>query len=150
MSSNYSTWSGKNDHGFITRIFLRDCAFFMKLYKSRNDRWIWHNANYSTSASLVAFVLFVFNCCAIALRGVLPETINPLTASETVILVEYLVLGFSMIFYVEFVTKRFKDNVSAARQYTSGMDRIKWWLTALITIGCVVGIGVVVVLFGGN
>ncbi len=149
MSSNYSTWSGKN-HGFITRIFLRDCAFQMRLYKNRNDRWIWRSANYSTSTSLVAFVLFVFICCAIALRGVLPETINPLTASKTVTHVEFLVLGFSVIFYVEFVTKRFKDNVSAARQYTSGMDRIKWWLTTLITIGCAAGIGAVVVLFGGN
>jgi hypothetical protein len=129
-------------------MFLRDCTFLSKLFGMTNDRWIWHNASYSTSISLIAGAAFLFTACALLLRPFLPAEINPLTSSSIMRLAELAALVVAVGLYVDIVTSPFKDDVSAASQYATKTDRLKWMLVSLLSMASAVGTGALLMVFG--
>lgn len=46
--------------GFLTRMFLRDCAFLMWLYGRSDSRWLWFYGVFAFSVTLGAFATLVF------------------------------------------------------------------------------------------
>ena len=135
-----------NHTGFLTRMFLRDCAFLMSLYGRADSRRIWSYAVFSLAVPLGTFALLVFFAIATYLPAALPAALHPKTAPVQVLYVECGGICLAVGMAVEYRFRGLKDEVSSlAARYLRPMDRVKWCLTTLLGLGSLAGIGVLAV-----
>lgn len=89
------------------------------------------------TATIGSAAVLVFVASVVLFPSWLPISINPLLASRKVLMIEnvsiYVITGRLM----EYRLQRFKDHVDAIRSYMAQSDLIKWWLTTLLTAGCI-------------
>lgn len=140
--------ANRGQHGLLTRMFLRDCAFLMSLYRRSDDRWVWTYSTLSLSVTLSSCAFFALTTLALRFHAQIPANINPLTADSSVRLAEFIGLPVLIGAWVDFHFRRFRDDVGAAKYYSSAQDVAKWWLVTILTVGFTIGIGVLLVLFG--
>lgn len=132
--------------GFLTRMFLRDCAFLMWLYGRSESRWIWSYGVFAFSITLGAFAMLVFLAIATFLPGLFPAGLHPVTASREVLYIEGIAIYVGVGAWTDHRFSGLRENViSAASRYCTRSDRIKWSLTTLFGIGCIVGTTVLVI-----
>jgi hypothetical protein len=117
---------------FTERMVLRDYAFLERLQRREAHVTNWNFATLATTVWQFILAFTLLNALCVALRDVLPENLNPLTASAsftTVILVSLIaVIGIR----VDHVTRRFKHARPAIVDwFSSARERKKWWLTTL-------------------
>lgn len=127
-------------HDFLTRMFLRECGFFINWFGVSSTGMIWHSATYSLGIFLFVVFFFVFTIMSIFLSPYFPPQISPMTASDQVLLIETVGIAVSMMIFVELRFKRYKENIREAMRYTGQVDTIIWILTSLTTVGFGVGI----------
>jgi hypothetical protein len=110
MSSQQAT-----SPGFLTRMFLRDCAFLKMLYGPADSRSIWSYAVFGFAITLAAFAMLVFFAAATYLPA-FPATLHPATASKEILWLEAGALGVSVWWGVEYGFRGLKDQVTIARR----------------------------------
>jgi hypothetical protein len=130
-----------SDPGFLTRMFLRDCAFLMSLYGRADSRWIWSHAVFAFSIPFGAFTVLVFFAIATFIPAAFPATLHPATASKEVLWIECGAIYVAVGWLVDHRFSDLRDEVSSlAARYRRPMDRVKWCLTTLFGIGSIAGI----------
>lgn len=127
-------------------MFLRDCAFLMRLYGRSDSRWVWSYAIFGFGITLAAFALFLFFALATLFPEILPASLHPATASEQTLLIEGSAIFLTVGFSVEYYFRGLKDDVAslATRYWTVG-DRVKWCLTTLLGVGSIAGVALLAV-----
>lgn len=132
--------------GFLTRVFLRDCAFLMWLYGRSDSRWLWSYGVLAFSVTLGSFATLVFFAVATLLPELFPTALHPATASKEVLWIEGIVIYVGVGAWTDYRFRVFRDTVaSVAGRYCTRSDRFKWCLTSLFGTGCIVGIALLAV-----
>lgn len=107
-------------------MFLRDCAFLMRLYRRSDSRGIWSYAVFGFVATLGAFFYFLFFATATVFPAAFPAYVHPATASKEILGLEAVVIFLVVGFSVEYRFRRLRDDVlSVAQRYWSFGDRVK-------------------------
>lgn len=140
--------NGRQKHGFVVRMFFRDCAFLMRFFNRTDDNWVWQGATYSTSILLITFSHCLLLGLSLIFGEFIPKSIHPLTCSRGVLFAELFGITVAVGIYVDFVTKDFKYNVNQARQYMTNSDRIKWALVTFSALASIGGVVALLALFG--
>jgi hypothetical protein len=135
-----------SDVGPLTRMFLRDCAFLMRLYGRADSRWVWSYAIFGFATTLGAFALFVFFSIAALFPGFIPATFHPATASKEILAIEGVGIFLAVGVWMEHRFRGMRDDVSSlAGRYWTFSDRIKWCLTTLLGLGSIAGVVVMTI-----
>jgi hypothetical protein len=135
-----------NHIGFLTRMFLRDCAFLMYLYGRADSRRIWSYAVFSLAAPLAALALLAFFTIATFFPAAFPAALHPATAPKEILYVECGAICLAVGMSVEHRFRGLRDEVaSLAAPYWRPMDRVKWCLMTLLGIGSIAAMGVLAV-----
>jgi hypothetical protein len=132
------TQRNPGDHSLVARIFLRDLAFLKRLYRRTNDQALWFYAVISVTATLGSFLLL--GCAALLLlfTDAVPTRVHPATASEEIVLLEFVVVYFVAWIMVEFSVRSVQAHDIAITRFKGPSDTAKWWLTTLVTVASVV------------
>ncbi|WP_129780946.1 hypothetical protein [Peristeroidobacter soli] len=130
------------NHTFIERMFLRDCAFLMRIGHREGDG-LWHFGALATSITLSSLAFFAFAVNCVVFKEAIPREINLLAASREVLLVEIFVLVFGIRAWVNYRLRCFKGNMRSVRQYQRGMDLFWWLMATVVAVAAAVGSGVV-------
>lgn len=133
---------------WLERLFLRDCAFVMRLDRTDDTNAIWVFGVFSLSSSIASFILLLFMVVAVFVPLALPTYLHPLTAPREIALLEGGILYVLVGVWVDYRFAEWKTDVSAARRFMRTSDLVKWWLLTMFTAACLIGVGVLVV--GGS
>ncbi len=135
-----------NNEGLLDRMFLRDCAFLMRLYGRTDSRWVWSYAVFGFAATLGAFALFVCFSIATLFPNFIPAAIHPATASKEVLGIACAGIFLMVGLWVEHRFRDMREDVSSlAGRYWTLSDRIKWCLTTLLGLGSIAGVALLTV-----
>jgi hypothetical protein len=131
----------------LDRLFLRNCAFLMRLYEREDAEWVWTYASLSVTTIIANAAFLVLIAVAALLRDQLPPEINPLTATKEVRYIEFITVGLLVHFWVGFRFQRFKHDVTSASRFASHEDRWKILWALVLSICCLLGMVVIQVAF---
>ena len=124
----------------LTRMFLRDCAYAMRLHPNSSAYSIWLLGSLATSLTLSCFSAFVVFIIAVTFRSSFPEDLNPLTAPSSTRFAELIALVLIIGAWVDYRFREYKHDLSAAKKYMTRPDRIKHFITGLLGLACLAGI----------
>jgi uncharacterized membrane-anchored protein len=117
---------------FLERMFLRDYAVIERIQTKQTYKTNLHFAALSTSVWLFAVVMTFVNLISLVFRAYIPTSLNLLSASMPVALVEISIIVFGTGMYVDRIANRHKSNrPSIVDGYKSRKELFIWWVTTL-------------------
>jgi len=126
---------------FLTRMFLRDCAYVMRIHRGSNTEFVWYLGTVATGLALSCFALCLFFLVAVVFRAHIPEEFNPLTASRNARAIEVIAVPLLVLVWIDYRFREYKHDLSSARRYMSGLDTVKRFITWLVAMGSLGGMG---------
>jgi hypothetical protein len=115
---------------FTERMVLRDYAFLERLQPSERHVTKWNFATLATTVWQFLLAFTILNAICLALRQILPEELNPLTAPAAFTTVVLVSLIAHIGIRVDHVARRFKHERPALVDYfSSAREQRKWWIT---------------------
>jgi hypothetical protein len=130
-----------SSQSMLDRIFLRQCAFIMRLYDRRDPAFVWSNASIGMTLSACVVAFLCMASVAAVFRNQLPVPFNPYIAPKNILLVQFGAMGLLAYVWVELRFRKFKDDVSAAQSFMYGNNMFLLFLELLFHVLCIALMG---------
>ena len=125
------------DHDFLARAFLRQAAFLGSLYGDRGPEWAWNGAALYLSIVLANFA--GLGICFVS--AYLPGEWNLAVVSPLKLTLVFALAQFAIAIWVDRSFVHFKQDMTAARDYSSSRDGWKLVLSMVAMLAAIAGIG---------
>src|SRR5690349_5435193 len=116
----------------LERMLLRDYAFVEKMGKRQSHSLKLNFACLATSCTVFVLGFTVLNLVSVLLRDYIPPTLNPLSSSKPVTLIELGIIMSAVSIWVDRTAKPFSaSRPQIVDEFHVRAEMTKWWLITL-------------------